>query len=67
MTDTERDVILAFAENNMHSRATADMLHYHRNTIEYHLSKIKRVYNLDPKNFYDLVELVRLAKGGVNP
>lgn len=66
MTDTERKVILAFAENNMRSTATADALHYHRNTIEYYLNKIKRTYNLDPKNFYDLVELVGQARGGTS-
>lgn len=34
----------------------------HRNTVLYHLDKVKRQTGLDPRRFYDLVELVRMAQ-----
>lgn len=34
----------------------------HRNTVLYHLDKVKRQTGLDPRRFYDLVELVKIAQ-----
>lgn len=34
----------------------------HRNTVLYHLNKVKRQTGLDPRRFYDLVELVKMAQ-----
>lgn len=37
-------------------------LFMHRNTVTYHLDKVKRQTGLDPRRFYDLVELVKIAQ-----
>lgn len=34
----------------------------HRNTVLYHLDKVKRQTGLDPRRFYDLVELVKITQ-----
>ena len=34
----------------------------HRNTVLYHLNKVKQQTGLDPRWFYDLVELVKIAQ-----
>lgn len=66
MTYTEREIILAFAKNNMNAMATARDTYYHANTIYKHLAKIKEKYGLDPCNFYDLVKIVYIANGKQN-
>lgn len=63
MNETDKEIILAFAENNMNVCETARKSVYHRNSIDYHLRNIKHKTGLDPKRFYDLVELVRQVKG----
>lgn len=63
MTYTEREIILAFAKNNMNARATARDLFYHTNTVYKRLVKIKEKYGLDPCNFYDLIKMVYIASG----
>lgn len=62
LTEKEKEVILSFADGNMHIGETANLLNLHRNTIDYHLRAIKENTGLDPKNFYDLVELVDWVK-----
>lgn len=37
-------------------------LFMHRNTVTYHLDKVKRQTGLDPRRFYDLIELVKMAQ-----
>lgn len=34
-------------------------MHFHRNTVIYRINKIKLITGLDPRNFWDLVELVK--------
>ena len=63
MTEIEKTVILAFAENDMNLSKTAIATHYDRNTIYYRLCCIRKKYGLNPKKFYDLIELVKMAKG----
>lgn len=62
MSETDWASILALAANNMNVSQTAVALYMHRNTLVYHIQKVKRKTGLDPLNFYDLVELVRMAK-----
>ena len=64
MSEIENSIILSFAENDMSATETARNLNYHRNTIIYHLRRIRNKYGLDPQRFFDLVELVKIAKGG---
>lgn len=62
MTETEARVILALAENSMNIAETARRIYVHRNTVEYHIAKIKRKTGLDARNFYQLYELTRRAE-----
>lgn len=64
MSDLEKKIVLAFADNGMRSAATADAIFYHRNTITYHLERIHKKTGLDPYNFYDLYKLVTAIKTG---
>lgn len=67
MSGIEKEIVLAFAKNNMSKTKTATELYRHRNTVIYHLEKIQKSFGLDPQNFYDLIKLVEIAKGGVEP
>ena len=62
MEKVYRDVILAMAENDMKIAAVARAMHYHRNSLIYHLEKIEKLYHLDPTNFYDLCKLLEMVK-----
>lgn len=62
MTEQELKIINTLADCNMNVQKTANKLNYHRNTIVYHLEKIKEETGHDPMNFYDLVELVNLIR-----
>ena len=63
LTERRRSLILAFAEHNMNLLETANASYMHRNTVEYQLNRIYKITGLNPKNFYDLVELVSIVKG----
>lgn len=58
LTEKDIEIIFAYAENNMRTTETAYQIYVHRNTVEYHLDKVKRKTGLDPKKFYDLVKLI---------
>ena len=62
LSQLQKEVIIAFADNSMNASETARSMYIHRNTIAYHFEKIKQQTNLDPLNFYDLVELVKMAE-----
>lgn len=48
--------------SNMNATDVARAIFVHRNTVLYHLDKVKRQTGLDPRRFYDLVELVKIAQ-----
>lgn len=66
MTEKQAKVIIALADNNMNVQATADSLFYHRNTISYRLVGIYAQTGKNPLNFYDLCELLPIARAVVN-
>ena len=61
MNSTDKEVILALADNNMNISAAANSLFMHRSTVEYHIKRIKQITGLDAKNFYDLTKLVNMT------
>ncbi len=63
MTQTEKRVIIGFADNDMNLSKTARVLHYHPNSLRYHFPRITEKYNLNPLKFYDLIKLVEMARG----
>lgn len=48
--------------HGMNTGEVARVLCYDPTTIRYHVKKIRRVTGLDPKNFYDLGELLTIAR-----
>ena len=58
MNRINKELILAFAQNNMNVSKTSRQVFMHRNTVTYRFEKIKEETGLDPLTFYDLVELV---------
>ncbi len=64
MTETNKEVVLAYAENNMNAVQTAKNAHFHLNTVNRNLDKVLERTGLNPRVFYDLVELVRIIKEG---
>lgn len=61
MTEVKKTILRSYAKNNMNVTSTAQDLHYHRNNIEYHLTHIQSKTGLNPRNFYDLIELLKEA------
>ena len=64
MTEREKEIVLALARNDMNVSKTAKDLHFHRNNMTYHIEHITKKYNLDPRKFYDLIQLIEAARGG---
>ena len=55
-------IILALADNKMNVSEVSRQLYMHRNTVAYHINRIRQITGKDPLNFYDLYGLVLRAK-----
>lgn len=64
LDDVERNVIMAMADENLRVSKAANSLYLHRNTVVYHLDQIQEITGLDPRKFYDLVELIDMLMKG---
>ena len=62
MTQRDKEVLVAFAENSMNVSLTSRKLYMHRNTVEYHLQKVIRETGLNPYNLFELAELLGLKR-----
>lgn len=62
MTKQDAQIVLAFAECDMRASEVARREYMHRNTVLYHLDKVKRETGLDAQNFYDLIKLLEIVK-----
>lgn len=62
MTEHQSEIIKSFADCNMNISATAVIMNYHRNSILYHMEKIRKETGLNPRNFHDLVKLLENAR-----
>ena len=61
MTYEDKKIIRAYADCDMNLTKTAERMNYHRNTLVYHMGKIKKETGLDPLCFWDLVTLLENA------
>ena len=59
MTPLDKEIIRGMADNDMSVLAVAKSLFMHRNTINYHIERVRRETGLNPRNFYDLAELLK--------
>ena len=64
LKDKDKQIILALADNGMKWKVAAREIDMHHNTVNYCLGKIYDNTGLDPRNFYDLHELVQMVKEG---
>ena len=62
MNKEDAHIVIAMANHNMNVTDVSRAIFAHRNTVLYHLDKVKRQTGLDPRRFYDLVELVKMAQ-----
>lgn len=62
MNKVDAEIILALASYDMNTNKVARQLFMNRNTVVYHLDKVYRQTGLNPRKFYDLIELVKLAQ-----
>jgi DNA-binding PucR family transcriptional regulator len=62
MDEWDAEIIIALADNNMNITKASRVLYVHRNTVEYHIRKVKLSTGLDPTNFYDLCKLLQRIK-----
>lgn len=62
MNKEDAHIVIAMANHNMNVTDVAHAIFAHRNTVLYHLGKVKQQTGLDPRRFYDLVELVKMAQ-----
>ena len=64
MTPIRKKIVLNMAECNMRANAVARKLGVDNATVLYHIKVIKAITGKDARQFYDLVELVYLVRGG---
>lgn len=62
LSDIQREIILALADCGMKPGKAARKSYIDRNTVYYHFERIKAITGKDPTRFYDLIELVEMAK-----
>ena len=61
MDRLDAEIIVALARNNMNISMVGREMIYNRNSISYHIDKIKKDTGLDARNFFDLGTLYALA------
>lgn len=61
MTLHQAKIILAYAENDMKLKPTAQQLYLAEGSVAYHLEKIQKQMGWNPRKFYDLCYLVGVA------
>jgi DNA-binding PucR family transcriptional regulator len=62
MTELDKDVIVALADNGMKISGAGRVLFMCYNTVLYHIQKIKTATGLDPRDFHDLCVLYAMVR-----
>jgi hypothetical protein len=62
LTPTQASVIIAYARNGMRVKPTSEELFLCWNGVDYHLDKARQKTGKDPRNFFDLYELVEISR-----
>lgn len=60
-TELDKKVIIAMAHNRMNLTDAGNALFLHRNTVIYHIEKIKKMTGLDARDFHDLCKLYAMV------
>ena len=64
LTQAEKETLMAYADNDMNLTATAKEMYCHYTTIWYRMDRVAIKTGLNPKCFYELVELMDMARKG---
>ena len=62
MTKLDAEIIVQLAENKLNTTQVARNLYLARNTVVYHIARIKDKTKKDPLDFYDMCVLLPLAR-----
>ncbi len=60
LTTKERCVVWALCRNDLRTKPAAVDLFYNPGSLIYQVEKIKEKTGLDPRNFYDAIELLEI-------
>ena len=60
LNSKEKRILWALFRNNLNASAVSREMFFNPRTISYHLKKIKEKTGLDPRNFFDAVELFEI-------
>lgn len=66
MTKLEAEIIIALADNHLHTTGAARTLFMHRTTVNYHVQKIHKRTGKNPLDFFDMCELLPVAQKILN-
>lgn len=66
ITRVDVEILESLAQNGMRIQRVADELRYSSHAVRYHLGKVHRLTGLNPRDFYDLYELIQILKGDAN-
>ena len=62
LDELDAEIIIALADYNLNATEVAKRLYMHRNTVRYHIKRVHRLTGKDALNFYDLCELLPIAR-----
>ena len=62
LTKTQAEVVLGYAEASMSIADASKMIYMTKNNVAYNLTRIYEKTGLNPRNFYNLCDLVVMAK-----
>lgn len=62
LSRTNALIIRAMAENRLRAHTAAKALHYSRTNVDYHLQRIRKLTGKDPRDFFDMCELLPVAR-----
>lgn len=62
MTKHEAKIIVSLANHQLSALQAAKSLNYHRNTIYYHVKRVRKKTHLDPYDFFDMQKLYPMAQ-----
>lgn len=62
MTELDKSVLIAFAENGMNKSRTGKALFMHRNTVDYHLERVRQKTGKNPNDFFDLAAMLGMVE-----
>lgn len=62
LTESDLLVLRGYANNNMNALQTAHNIFFSKRVVYYHLNAIKHKTGKDPRNFWELLELLEMYK-----